>query len=166
MLIHDKIILVWGCFIAWWYAKNLLLKDLAYGVIAFFFIASMQHQLSYELRREKTCLHRTLCEMVQLKPAYTGTEATDKVKKKKKQQHIFCFMEKQPYILKFQGETANISGKFQREIVVSQRKHGDYRQNVRISGRNTGISWRKWRISWRNFPLFLPEKKAVDHGEK
>ena len=33
-----------------------------------------------------------------------------------------------------------------------------------MSGRNTGISWRKW-ISWRNFPLFLPEKKAVDQGE-
>ena len=31
MLNHDKIILVWGCFTARWYAKNLLLKHLAYG---------------------------------------------------------------------------------------------------------------------------------------
>ena len=29
MLNHDKIIFVWGCFTAWWYVKNLLLKDLA-----------------------------------------------------------------------------------------------------------------------------------------
>ena len=36
-----------------------------------------------------------------------------------------------------------------------------YRQNLKISGRNTGISWKKWRISWRNFPLFLPEKRQL-----
>ena len=32
MLNHDKIIFEWGWFTAWWYAKNLLLKDLAYRV--------------------------------------------------------------------------------------------------------------------------------------
>ena len=32
MLTHDKIIFLWDWFTAWWYAKNLLLKDLAYGV--------------------------------------------------------------------------------------------------------------------------------------
>ena len=35
MLNHNKIIFVWGCFTARWYAKNLLLKDLAYGVVMF-----------------------------------------------------------------------------------------------------------------------------------
>ena len=29
MLNHDKIILVWGWYIAWWYAKTLILKDVA-----------------------------------------------------------------------------------------------------------------------------------------
>ena len=33
MLNHDKMIHEWGCFTAWWYAKNLLLKDLAFGVV-------------------------------------------------------------------------------------------------------------------------------------
>ena len=67
-------------------------------------------------------------------------------------------------ILKFQGETANFSEKFQGEIAEFLRGNMEfYRQNLKISGRNTGISWRKywisWRkywISWRNFPLFLP----------
>ena len=31
ILNNDKIIFEWGCFTAWWYAKNLL-KDVAYGV--------------------------------------------------------------------------------------------------------------------------------------
>ena len=59
-------------------------------------------------------------------------------------------------ILKFQGETANFSEKFQREIAEFLRENMElYRQNLKILGRNTGtcISWRKWRISWRNFPL-------------
>ena len=33
MLNHDKIIFVWGWFTTRWYAKNLLLKDLAYRVV-------------------------------------------------------------------------------------------------------------------------------------
>ena len=33
MLNHDKIIFLWGWFTTWWYAKNLLVKDFAYGVI-------------------------------------------------------------------------------------------------------------------------------------
>ena len=37
MLNHDKIILLWGCFTAWWYVKNLLLKDLANRVQCSFF---------------------------------------------------------------------------------------------------------------------------------
>ena len=32
ILNNDKIIFVWGCLIALWYAKNLLLKDVAYRV--------------------------------------------------------------------------------------------------------------------------------------
>ena len=32
ILNNDKIIFVWGCLISLWYAKNLLLKDVAYGV--------------------------------------------------------------------------------------------------------------------------------------
>ena len=59
-------------------------------------------------------------------------------------------------IWKFQGETANFSEKFQREIAEFLRENMEpYRQNLKILGRNTGtcISWRKWRISWRNFPL-------------
>ena len=64
-------------------------------------------------------------------------------------------------ILKFQGETANFSEKFQKEIQVFPGENMEpYSQNLKISGRNTAISWRKWRISWRNSPLFLPEKKG------
>ena len=75
----------------------------------------------------------------------------------KKIPHIFCFMEKQPYtkILKFQGETANFSEKFQGEIAEFLRENMElFRQNHKISGRNTGISWRKYWISWRNLEKF------------
>ena len=41
-----------------------------------------------------------------------------------------------------------------------------YRQNLKISGRNTGISWRKYRISWRNFLLFLPDKQYFSQKER
>ena len=69
-------------------------------------------------------------------------------------------------ILTIQGETANFSQKFQVEIQAFPGENMElYKQNRKISGRNTGISWRKWKVSWRIFPLFLPEKKTVDHGE-
>ena len=83
---------------------------------------------------------------------------TDKVKKNP---HIFCFMEKQPYakFLNFREKQLISQRNFREKYRNSWRKHGAlYRQNLKISGRNTGISWRKLRISWRNFPLFLPEK--------
>ena len=55
-------------------------------------------------------------------------------------------------ILKFQGETANFSEKFQGEITEFLRENMElYRQNLKISGRNTGISWRKY---WRNLEKF------------
>ena len=55
-------------------------------------------------------------------------------------------------ILKFQGETANSSEKFQGEISEFLRENMElYRQNLKISGRNTGISWRKYWISWRKY---------------
>ena len=58
-------------------------------------------------------------------------------------------------ILKFQGETANFSEKFQGEITEFLRENMElYRQNLKISGRNTGISWRKYWISWRNLEKF------------
>ena len=58
-------------------------------------------------------------------------------------------------ILKFQGETANFSEKFQGEITEFLRENMElYRQNLKISGRNTGISWRKHWISWRNLEKF------------
>ena len=58
-------------------------------------------------------------------------------------------------ILKFQGETANFSEKFQGEIAEFLRENMElYRQNPKISGRNTGISWRKYWISWRNLEKF------------
>ena len=58
-------------------------------------------------------------------------------------------------ILKFQGETANFSEKFQGEIAEFLRENMElYRQNLKISGRNTGISWRKYWISWRNLEKF------------
>ena len=58
-------------------------------------------------------------------------------------------------ILKFQGETANSSEKFQGEISEFLRENMElYRQNLKISGRNTGISWRKYWISWRNLEKF------------
>ena len=58
-------------------------------------------------------------------------------------------------ILKFQGETANFSEKFQGEIAEFFRENMElYRQNLKISGRNTGISWRKYWISWRNLEKF------------
>ena len=42
-------------------------------------------------------------------------------------------------ILKFQGETANFSEKFQGEIAEFLRENMElYRQNLKISGRNTG----------------------------
>ena len=70
----------------------------------------------------------------------------------KKNGHIFCFMEKN---LKFQGETANFSEKFQGEITEFLRENMElYRQNLQISARNTGISWRKYWISWRNLEKF------------
>ena len=76
-------------------------------------------------------------------------------------------------ILKFLGETANFSEKFQGEIAEFLRENVKlYRQNLKISGRNTDISWRKYWIIWRKIPLVLPEKhyfsqkKVLDHGEK
>ena len=67
-------------------------------------------------------------------------------------------------ILKFQGETANFSEKFQGEIAEFLRENMElYRQNPKISGRNTGISWRKYWISWRNlekFSTISPRKKG------
>ena len=58
-------------------------------------------------------------------------------------------------ILKFQGEPANFSEKFQGEITEFLRENMElYRQNLKISGRNKGISWRKYWISWRNLEKF------------
>ena len=71
-------------------------------------------------------------------------------------------------ILKFQGETANFSEKFQGEIAEFLRENMTlYRQNPKISGRNTGISWRKYLISWRNLkfstisPSFSQKKRQL-----
>ena len=79
-----------------------------------------------------------------------------------KNPHIFCFMEKPPCAksLNFREKQLLSREKFQGEIAEFLSENMElYRQNLKISGRNRGISW-------RNFPLFLPEKKAVHHGEK
>ena len=39
MLNHDKIILLLGCFTAWCYVKNLLLKDLANRVVLIYILS-------------------------------------------------------------------------------------------------------------------------------
>ena len=88
--------------------------------------------------------------------------------------YMYCVSEeKSPYflfhgetalrkILRFLGETANFSEKFQGEIAEFLREIMElYRQNLKISGRNTGVCWRKYWISWRNFPLFLSEKRQL-----
>ena len=49
MLNHDKIIFVWGRFTAWWYAKNLLLKDLAHRVDV-----AAAHLASYDISSKQT----------------------------------------------------------------------------------------------------------------
>ena len=70
-------------------------------------------------------------------------------KEEKKSPYFLCHAETAlGKILKFQGETANFSEKFQGEIVEFLRENMElYRQNLKISGRNTGISWRKYWIS-------------------
>ena len=76
----------------------------------------------------------------------------------KKNPHIFLFHGETALhkILKFQGETANFSEKFQGEIAEFLRENMElYRQNLKISGRNTGISWR----NLEKFSTISPRKK-------
>ena len=76
----------------------------------------------------------------------------------KKYPHIFLFHGETALckIIKFQEETANFSEKFQGEIAEFLRENmGLRRQNLKISGRNTGISWRKYWISLRNLEKFF-----------
>ena len=63
MLNHDKIIFVWGWFTAWWYAKNLLLKDVAQGVgkPSLFILISESESDQYHsprCRKDLNCLAR------------------------------------------------------------------------------------------------------------
>ena len=70
-------------------------------------------------------------------------------------------------ILKFQGETANFSEKFQGEIAEFLRENMElYRQNLKISERNTGISWRKYWISWRNLEKFSTISPSFSQKER
>ena len=76
-------------------------------------------------------------------------------------------------ILKFQGETANFSEKFQGERAEFLRENIElYRENLKFQGEiqvfpgeNIGFPGETWR-NFHYFSQFLPEKKAADHGEK
>ena len=117
-----------------------------------------------EPHHEKSCLLE-LCDQIKLKLACLGTVQV------KKNPHIYLFHGETALrkILKFQGETANFSEKFQGEITEFLRENMElYRQNLKFSGRNTGISWRKYWISWRNLekfstisPSFSQEKRQL-----
>ena len=76
-------------------------------------------------------------------------------------------------ILKFQGETPNFSEKFQGEIQSFSEKTWSFIGKVLkfqgeiqvFPGENIGFPGETWR-NFHYFSQFLPEKEAVDHGEK
>ena len=50
ILNNDKIIFKWECVVAWWYMKNLLLKDVAYGVVNIIFAWQPPSSSDYEIK--------------------------------------------------------------------------------------------------------------------